>query len=412
MVWKKKVSLLVVCLAGFVAFSVAAAPKYKLPQLTAKNVAAYKAANSVFFVKSDWIRGCGTSDLVYLGLRKVFKKNSSIPFTVADWNDYRVFRALGYTGRAGLNIFLHIKDKTYAYTGTRVYWSVYNWAYKLLAQHGLTENLKSLGALRAVPENSGSLSLESGLTKLFTFNDGTGKNSIDGKSGYQGFNYLKWGRYLQNGVLDIYHGYMSKKGVTRPKYFTSGLGFYNSSRIHQRGFSVVFDFKPVKGAKNEVLFRVGGVPCMMIQKFKGQYSCSFETEHSEYGVVLPDFKPVDGQWNTLVVSVDFADNRLRIRLNGRRLQDVVLKEGVSGSSLGAEFRSVKKRYSPYTFQFVYGRGGDIFTGKIENLAFWNRPLNSNEVNRVHSWIRSKSGGTSYSGGAAGGGDVPPRPPDM
>lgn len=381
------------------AFGLATAAEYSLPQLKADTVASYMAANDTFFLKSDWIGGCGGADITYLALRKAIGETAGIPFVVANWGDYQVFRALGISN-PGLNYFIRVGGKTYGYYGPRVYWSVYEWACGILAQHGKTAGIVRQPQLRVAPDTGGTVALDDGLSNLYSFDNGS-RNSL--VAGGNPFDTLDWSRYLRNNVLDIYHGYMSETGVERPRNFTSGLDFVNQGIRFDKGFSMTMEFRPYK-TKNEirVFFHVGVSPLVALRCFKGTNYLAIETDQVEYGVNLPDMVVKIEEWNTLAFSYDPAAGRVRIRLNGQRLRDVVLPNGLAGGNVGSEAEAVVKKYGARDFSFVYGRAGDILTAQIDNLAFWTRPLSGAELDRATAWVRGRTGSGSAPLGSDGG----------
>lgn len=400
---------IVILFSLFVVVSLIHAASYTLTQIKPGTVASYMAANDTFFVKSDWIGGCGGADPVYLSLKKVIGDRSGIPFAVANWGDWKVFRALD-ANNPGLNYFLRIGGKTHAWRGPRVFWSVYEWAYGILSAHNRTAGLPVQPPLRTAPDSGGSNDPGEGLTTLYSFDNGSAGNAVSG--GYD-FSTLGWSRYLRDNTLDIYHGYMSEEGVTRPKNFTSGLGFRNNDLDYRKGFSVSMEFKPRKQKKElRHIFGVGGVPRVALARFNGAYYLAIDTRANEYGVVLPDLKIRMEAWNTIAFSFDPQAGRVRIRLNGARLRDIALPAGISGNNVGEEAHALKKKYAEKYFSFVYGRAGNIFSGQVDNLAFWSRPLSGAEINQAVEWVRARTGSGSApvgrgTGSSTDSGLVPP-----
>lgn len=381
------------------------ASSYSLTQLTPETVERYMASNPVFFLKSDWIGGCGGADSTYLALKSAIGDRAGIPFAVANWGDHGVFSKLDIAD-PGLNYFIHIGGRTYAWTGPRVYWSVYAWARDILARHNKAGRVPVQGRLRSVPDSTGSILLDDGLSNLYSFDKASTKNLVPKGAD---FNTLNWSRYLRNNSLDIYHEYMLDEGETRVEGFTSGLGFWNDNINYEKGFSVSFDFKP-HTTKEEcrLLFKVGVTPMIAIQSFKGTNYLAIETDRAEYGTILPDLKFTPNQWNSITLSFDPGSGLTRIILNGDRLQDIVMPCGLSGKSVGVEAEATPDKYSASMFSFVYGRGGDIFTGLVDNLAFWTRPLNGAEVNQANAWVRTRTRGTNEPDGSSDSVDLPPR----
>lgn len=276
-----------------------------------------------------------------------------------------------------------------------------HWLKDVAFEHGLDLGLGHLPDDRMTPDRGGSVNLDHGLAAYYTF-----ESESTGSAGYFTFypddSGLERTR-LEAGVgTSVSGGYLHSNG----QYSTS-----TNARIIVSSYSEPDRLTLDEGITFAVRFqtREEGFRFMTLgyREFDiglrdGKLMLSPDAYFEDRGIQWSQLTLIEGmelnQWIDLIVSIDPDQNRIRVHLNGRRLDDIYLYDDFVESY----------QTSNADFQF-YNRGnGDVLNGRVDHLVIYDRALNANELEALHRRLVSDRGADPDS--PVAGPDEPELPP--
>lgn len=264
------------------------------------------------------------------------------------------------------------------------------WVTQTLRANGIRYTMQDPGPqrLKALPESTSSVDLDRGLIGRFTFDDNkdvSGQGSIvySGRDGG-----IASGLYNDDGVYtDSKYPLTIYNYQIKPEAYTVGFGF---------SFNVRLSSSAVPWSKSGVFFSGGyrtftvgrnqdGVLYFMLEPGKivnVNRAANVEpiTESWNHAVVADEVDfPMD-KWLHIQFSGDFASKRLKIMVDGKRLDDAVLPD-----QLLRLLKTAGASWGPYQMAELGTAGrGAILYGDMDDLLLYNRSLNAAELTAIAS----------------------------
>lgn len=217
-----------------------------------------------------------------------------------------------------------------------------------------------------------------------------GKVDLDNsKFAYYDFSDLKDKIGIQKdfslkGNASIHSGTLYSDGKYDSKYTTSYFLFKNKSdEPYSKEYSLSLNFKMISEGRGTIfalgynLFEVSVINERLRVKIDPSYQRGTEGAIGSWYYILDETKIPMNQWQNIILSMDSKTRRIMIRLNGKRLDDIIISDRLAeemlnykpgstfhGGSLGVEFSNHSR--------------GAVYHGFIDNLTIYNRLLNDSE----------------------------------
>ena len=259
---------------------------------------------------------------------------------------------------------------------------VRDWASKTLKEHGIPFEMNPSEPLRAEPISvPGDLRLSDELAGKFDFDEGP-KNSAPKAT--QEF-MVSSGK----SALSIAGGTLNGTGEYAYEDLGAGFGIFRDEPKDGLTIHVNFNLQEREVGLGEsfLLSMWGNHINLSVRHHRLHVDLISDKDLTEGhpatysdGAFVEDADFVFNKWHDLVVRVDPKAKRISLILDGKRLKDIVLS---------ALFLKLYDRNASSNLAvFNYGRCGSAMKGAVDNLLFYERALNDNEMKALYEQHRT------------------------